>query len=201
MNYATNFELRAKAREQLGNNIFGKKWLMGLAVSFVASLIVGAASAFAGILGFLASGLLMVGLSGIYLTLARRGAETEIEFGDLFNGTKQLGDNLLLGLMYNLFISLWSLLFVIPGIVKSYSYRMVYYIKNDHPEYDWKACIDESRRMMNGHKWRLFTLHLSFLGWIIVGSLCFGIGTLWVTPYMQAAEANFYEDLQKGVQG
>ena len=66
-------------------------------------------------------------------------------------------------------------------------------IKLDHPDYGWKACIDESRRLMDGHKWEKFVLDLSFLGWIIVGSLCLGIGTLWVTPYMEAANAQFYE--------
>ena len=70
---------------------------------------------------------------------------------------------------------------------------MAYYIKLDHPDYGWKACIDASRQMMDGHKWEKFVLDLSFLGWIIVGSLCLGVGTLWVTPYMEAANAQFYE--------
>ena len=91
------------------------------------------------------------------------------------------------------FIFLWSLLFVIPGIVKMYAYSMAYYIKLDHPDYGWKACIDESRQLMDGHKWEKFVLDLSFLGWIIVGSLCLGVGTLWVTPYMEATNAQFYE--------
>lgn len=74
-----------------------------------------------------------------------------------------------------------------------YAYSMAYYIKLDHPDYGWKACIDESRRLMDGHKWEKFVLDLSFLGWIIVGSLCLGVGTLWVTPYMEATNAQFYE--------
>ena len=192
MNYASNSELRARAREQLGGNIFGKTWLMALLVLLIGSAIVGLGSTFV-VVGFLLHGLIMVGVAGIFLSLKRRGSE--IELGDMFNGTKQLTDNLLLGLMYNLFIMLWTMLFVIPGIVKSYAYRMAYYIKNDHPEYNWQQCIDESRKMMNGHKWRLFTLDFSFIGWMILGSLCFGVGTLWVNAYMKAAEANFYMDM------
>ena len=77
--------------------------------------------------------------------------------------------------------------------MKAYSYSMAYYIKLDHPDYGWNACISASRQLMNGHKWEKFVLDLSFLGWIIVGALCLGVGTLWVTPYMEAANAQFYE--------
>ena len=78
-------------------------------------------------------------------------------FQDDFGGT------FLIGLMTSLFTFLWSLLFVIPGIVKMYAYSMAYYIKLDHPDYGWKACIDESRQLMDGHKWEKFVLDLMFL--------------------------------------
>lgn len=116
------------------------------------------------------------------------------QLGDMFRGFQDdFGGTFLIGLMTSLFTFLWSLLFVIPGIVKMYAYSMAYYIKLDHPDYGWKACIDESRQLMDGHKWEKFVLDLSFLGWIIVGSLCLGVGTLWVTPYMEATNAQFYE--------
>ena len=94
--------------------------------------------------------------------------------------------------MMNLFIILWSLLFVIPGIVKSYSYYMMGYILTDHPEMGWKEAIEESKRMMQGHKMDLFVLHLSFLGWILLSCLTLGILLIYVVPYMQQTEANFY---------
>ena len=97
--------------------------------------------------------------------------------------------------MQAIFIFLWSLLFIIPGIVKSYSYAMCMYVKSDHPDYDWRACLDTSRQLMQGNKWRLFVLDLSFIGWYIVGAMVVGIGTLWVTPYHQATRAQFYEAL------
>ena len=121
----------------------------------------------------------------------RRGEE--MPYVTLFDGFSFAGKIILLSIVQYIFIFLWSLLFVIPGIVKAYAYSMAYYIKLDHPDYGWKACIDESRRLMDGHKWEKFVLDLSFLGWIIVGSLCLGIGMLWVTPYMEAANAQFYE--------
>lgn len=117
----------------------------------------------------------------------------QAQFEDLFSAFDIFGSAFVLNLLIALKVFAWSLLFVIPGIVKMYAYSMAYYIKLDHPDYGWKACIDESRRLMDGHKWEKFVLDLSFLGWIIVGSLCLGVGTLWVTPYMEATNAQFYE--------
>ena len=117
----------------------------------------------------------------------------QAQFDDLFSAFDIFGSAFVLNLLIALKVFAWSLLFVIPGIVKAYSYSMAYYIKLDHPDYGWNACITASRQLMDGHKWEKFVLDLSFLGWIIVGSLCLGVGTLWVTPYMEAANAQFYE--------
>jgi uncharacterized membrane protein len=74
---------------------------------------------------------------------------------------------------------------------------MAPYIKYDHPEYSWKRCLDESKAMMKGYKWKLFCLDLSFIGWNIVGMLCFIVGMYWVLPYTKAAQVCFYEELKK----
>ena len=103
---------------------------------------------------------------------------------------------MLLGLMASLFVFLWSMLFIIPGIIKAFSYSMAPYIRADHPEYTWRQCLDESIRITNGHKMRIFLLELSFIGWYIVGALALGIGTLWVEPYMQASLASYYESIR-----
>ena len=190
-----NSVFRAKAREQLGGGIFKSNWLMALVICLLNSVLISVASSFLGILGFMMEGFLAFGLAYVFLSLVR-GQKATVEIGDMFAGGKNLGSVIVLGLIKNIFIALWSLLFVIPGIVKSYSYAMTYYIRYDHPEYDWKACITESRKMMKGHKWRLFCLDFSFIGWYIVGSLLCGIGLLWVAPYAQAARANFYDDLK-----
>jgi len=66
----------------------------------------------------------------------------------------------------------------------------------DHPEYNWSQCISESKRLMSGHKGELFVLQLSFLGWILVGILCLGVGTLWVSAYAYATTALYYQHLK-----
>jgi uncharacterized membrane protein len=93
------------------------------------------------------------------------------------------------------------MLFVIPGIVKSYAYSMSYYVSLDHPEFSSTECIDESQRLMDGHKWELFCLDLSFIGWYILGSLCLGVGILWVYTYHEQARAQFYHELVMRSQG
>ena len=189
----SSYEFRARAREALGGGIFAKNWLLALVVHLVYSVIYGAASSFITIVAVIINGALMVGLAGVFMTLIR--TKEEIKFEQMFDGFKDFSGNLLLGLMQYLYIFLWTLLFIIPGIVKSYSYSMCFYIKNDHPEYSWRQCIDESRKLMNGNKWKLFCLDFSFIGWIIVGVLACGIGVLWVYPYQMAARAAFYNEL------
>ena len=82
------------------------------------------------------------------------------------------------------------------SIVKTYAYSMAYYVKRDNPTYNWKQCLDESQCIMKGNKWKLFCLQFSFIGWAIVCVFTFGIGYLWLAPYMNAATANFYENVK-----
>lgn len=104
----------------------------------------------------------------------------------------------------SLFIFLWSLLFLIPGLIKSYSYSQAYLIYKDYRDHSENEkisavnCITESRELMDGHKGRLFALDLSFIGWYILGLLTLGIGFLWITPYTTAARTAFYNDLVAG---
>lgn len=190
-----NSVFRANARAQLGGNIFANNWLMALVVCLIQSLILGIGSSLAGVVAILVGGLLAFGLARVFLQLVR-GQKDKVDIADLFCGTDEFGSLIVLNLLVGLFTFLWTLLFIIPGIVKSYAYSMAFYIKHDHPEYDWKQCMDESQRYMSGHKWQLFCLDFSFIGWILLGALCCGIGTLWVVPYQNAARANFYENLK-----
>lgn len=98
--------------------------------------------------------------------------------------------------MMTLFIMLWSLLFIIPGIIKSFSYAMMPYIMMDDPNKTWKEALAESKQMMNGHKWDFFVLIMSFFGWILLVALTWGILIVYAGPYMQQAEANFYRALK-----
>ena len=192
----TRQEIKARAKDQLGNNLFCNAWLFAVLACFIFSVICSAAgSIIVGIGAVIVTGPLSFGLNYLFLKQARD--NQPMELGDLFKGfSEDFSQNLLIGLMTAIFAALWSLLLIVPGIVKAYSYAMVYYIKADHPEYNWRQCIAESQAMMNGHKMDLFIMDLSFIGWMIVGSLCLGVGTLWVSAYMEAARAHFYESIQ-----
>lgn len=188
-------ELRARARKNLGGNIFANAWLFALLAILISGAVLSAAS-FTVIGAILLGGPIAYALSKFLLILTRsEGQKTSL--ATLLDGFKDdFGGTIVLFLLEMVYIFLWSLLLVIPGIVKKYSYSMAQFIKVDHPEYTATQCLDESRKMMNGHKWKLFCLELSFIGWMIVGSLCFGVGSLWVSAYMSAAEASFYEELK-----
>ncbi|MBE5921607.1 MAG: DUF975 family protein [Lachnospiraceae bacterium] len=98
----------------------------------------------------------------------------------------------------NLYIFLWGLLFIIPGIVKSYEYRMVPYLLADDPNLSGDEAFRISREMMNGNKWSAFVLDLSFLGWTLLSSITFGIvGVFYVEPYIRATDAELYLKLKE----
>ena len=188
--------LRAKAREMLGGNLFAAPWLYPLLVCLIVSAINGLASAI--VVGTLiVAGPLSVGSAFYFLNVARKKENASSDIGAMLKPvSNDAGGTIILGLLTALFTALWAMLFIIPGIVKSFSYAMAPYIKADHPEYTATQALDESRRIMKGHKWHLFCLNLSFIGWMIVGALACGIGTLWVAPYMSAAQAAFYEEIK-----
>lgn len=99
-------------------------------------------------------------------------------------------------LLGTLFIILWCLLLIIPGIIKAYAYAMVPYIAEDNPELGPRDCLKRSEGLMYGHKMDLFILHLSFIGWILLGFLSLGIGLLWVAPWIEMTQIRFYEELK-----
>lgn len=95
-------------------------------------------------------------------------------------------------LLTKVFIFLWTLLLIIPGIIKSYAYRMVPYILADNPNIGVMEAINLSNEMTKGHKFDIFVLDLSFIGWYLLGSLALGIGVLFVMPYENATNAELY---------
>lgn len=162
----------------------------------VAFLVMGALTAvlaFTAVGSLLIAGPLSFGFTIIVLRIVR-GEKPEI--GDLFKGFNDFVRAFLLFLINAVFIALWSLLFVIPGIIKRYSYSMSYFILKDNPELSANEARKESMRLMKGNKWRLFCLDFSFIGWLLLCGLTFGILTLWVSPYMEVAHAEFYESIK-----
>lgn len=98
-------------------------------------------------------------------------------------------------LLRTLYVFLWTLLLVIPGIIASYSYAMTDYILAEEPHLSASEAIERSKTLMEGNRWRLFCLHLSFIGWDILCVFTFGIGYLWLTPYKRVAIADFYREI------
>lgn len=99
---------------------------------------------------------------------------------------------LLTMLLRDVYLVLWFLLLIIPGIVKSYSYRMVPYILADNPNIGYSRAIELSNQMTNGEKWNMFVLDLSFIGWYLLGIIALGIGILFVQPYYDSTESQLY---------
>lgn len=138
-------------------------------------------------------GPLIVAISGVALK-ALKGEPYEVK--NMFDGFSNFTNTFLLYILNGVFIALWSLLFYIPGIVKSLSYSMSYFIMAEDPNITQAEARKLSMQMMNGNKWRLFCLQFSFIGWCFLGAFTFGILYLWIIPYMQTATAAFYEDLK-----
>ena len=98
--------------------------------------------------------------------------------------------------MKNLYIFLWSLLFIIPGIIKAYRYRMIPYILSEDPALSANQAIELSLRMTDGELGAMFALDLSFIGWYLLGMLACGVGVLFVNPYVEATWAQLYLQLR-----
>ena len=184
------FELRRRARASLGMNVFGSLWLLSVLATIIASAMLSAASyVVVGVL--ILMGPVSVGLATVRLRLAR--GEGQVDLGNLFVGfTQDFTGNLLIGLVVTLKTFLWSLLFIVPGIIASYRYALAPYLMAENPDMGVMEAIARSKELMNGSKWRLFCLQLSFIGWNLLCVLTLGIGYLWLTPYQNAAEAAFY---------
>lgn len=137
---------------------------------------------------------LQIGQKKTYLKNVQ-GEETGLKY--LMAGFSNYGNSISLCILRNFFALLWSFLFFIPGIIKLLSYSMAPYILAENPEISALEAINLSKRMMDGHKWELFTLYLSFFWWILLCSLTFGLAGIYVGPYIEATVANFYIELKK----
>lgn len=128
----------------------------------------------------------------------RRGREDSVNEMLAAGFKEDYGRVLGISLLRAVFICLWALLLIVPGIIKAYAYSMTAYIAEDNPELGPKECLDQSQAMMQGHKMELFILDLSYIGWILLGFVSFGIGFLWISPWMEMAHIRFYEELKDG---
>ena len=214
----TSSELRRIARENLTGN-WGISVGTALVAAILGGLITGGASglnfrfgadsakdvgflgyilpiaSFAGLLGlasFLIGGVVELGYAKFLL---KQHDKKELRFADLFSQFDRFGTGFAQKFLRILYEFLWALLFIIPGIVKSFSYAMTPFILEDHPEMTASEAINASKKLMDGHKMDLFILSLTFIGWEILACLTLGIGFLFLNPYMNAAYAAFYRDI------
>ncbi|UOF90986.1 DUF975 family protein [Fodinisporobacter ferrooxydans] len=141
-------------------------------------------------------GALTLGSNSLYLKITKdekASVRTIFSFFSNFNSYKKA---IIYNLLMGLYFILWSLLLIIPGIIKSFSYAMSSYILIEEPHLTANQAITKSRQMMDGYKWKLFCLYLSFAGWFILSILTVGIGFLWLIPYYQTSIACFYNDIK-----
>ena len=189
-------ELKSKAKEQIKGKI---------GILFLITLIIGGLSAIIGgllslipVVGSIAAAIITpafsLSLIRVYLMVIRY---EEVSVKDSFCGLKDFWGAFQVAFFVGLFTFLWSLLFFIPGIIKSLSYSMALYIYADDPTKRPLDCIKESQKITDGHKAELFVLSLSFIGWMMLGCVTFGLAYIWVAPYMNATFANAYEELRE----
>ena len=216
----TSSELRRVARENLSGN-----WGISVGVALVAAILGGTIAGFgsnvnfninedtirnlppffwtvllpvvsvAGLLGivsFIIGGVVELGYAQFLL---KQHDKKELQFSDLFSQFDRFGTGFAQQFLRILYTTLWTLLFIIPGIVKSLSYAMTPFILEDHPEMTASEAIKASMKLMDGHKMDLFILGLSFIGWSLLACLTMGIGYLFLTPYINAAYAAFYRNI------
>lgn len=120
---------------------------------------------------------------------------TEARFATLFSYMRFWKVAIITRIVRTLYIVLWTLLFIIPGIIASYNYALTDYILAENPELTTKEALELSKKMMYGHRFRLFCLEFSFIGWAFLCVLSLGIGLIWLMPYTEAAKAAFYRDV------
>ena len=189
-NISMNFNVAGQTIKSIGTNggvdsEVGAFILASLPIIIIASL-------FAAVIYFVLGSFIGVGYAKFNLNLVDK---KNAAFETLFEYFSHWKTTTIARLLRALYVFLWSLLFIIPGIVAGFSYAMTDYILAEDPELTADEAISQSKSIMMGNKWRFFCLQFSFIGWDILATLAFGIGHLWLTPYKQAAYTAFYREV------
>jgi uncharacterized membrane protein len=186
-----NSVLMAQARESLHG-----KWGLAIGTSIVYLLVLIPIQLIP-FLGFIASilitGPMAVGLAIFALSISRK---KDARVGQLFEGFEKFGVSVGAYLLQAIFVILWMLLLIIPGIIAALSYALTFYIIAENDSIGPLEAITKSKEMMQGNKWKLFCLGCRFLGWALLCILTLGIGLLWLMPYMMVSFAKFYDDVK-----
>lgn len=149
---------------------------------------------FVSVMVWLLSVVLLAG-HALYHLGVRRGEE--MGYSTLFDGFSFVGKVILLQLLISVFVTLWSLLFVIPGIIAAYRYRFALYNLCENPEIGVMEALSLSSRQTQGYKIDLFVLDLSFFGWALLSALTLGIGNIWLTPYITQTDLGYFRQIKQ----
>lgn len=152
-----------------------------------------ASSIFTSFSSFIVSALLELGNLSFYLKISRN---EETSYKELFSKTKLFMPYIAITVLTAVFVMLWSILFIIPGIIAAVGYSMVNYIIIDNPNMEAMEVLKQSKKLMNGHKWEFFCLQLSFIGWHLLAACTFGLLYFYVIPYINVTTANYYNYLK-----
>ena len=193
-----NKDLMLDARESLRG-----KWGLGIkyiSLTWLLFIVINSIP----VLGIILGGAFLLGIHKFVLSFVRSSKKiSDVDPNKVFVSNKsfldygfsRFGTSIGTNVLSSVFIFLWSILLVIPGIIATYSYSMVWFILSDNENIGPLEALNKSKEMMNGYKWKLFCLHLRFFGWYILSILSFGIGLLWFFPYVTVTMANFYNDI------
>ena len=186
-----NVVLMQMARESLVG-----KWGLAIGTFVLYSLIAGSIQSIpiVGVItSLIISGPFEIGIAFFSLSISRN---QDAKLEQIFQGFNNFGTALGAYLLMILFILLWTLLLIIPGIIAAISYSMTFYILADDNSIGAMDAMDKSKKMMDGYKWKSFCLGLRFFGWSLLCILTLGIGFLWLMPYAQVSMAKFYDDVK-----
>lgn len=186
-----NLVLMQQARESLKGN-----WALAIGTFVVYGLItsaVGSLEAPYSMVSLLVGGPFALGLASFSLNLSREG---DARLEQIFLGFNRFPTALGAYLLMLLYITLWALLLIIPGIIAGLSYSMTFYILSDNTEIRAEEALRISKKMMDGYKLKLFYLWLRFFGLSLLCILTLGIGFLWLIPFIHVSMAKFYDDIK-----
>ena len=185
-------ELKEQAKAQLKGNL-GMLFLCSLIIVLI-SAACGAIPVVGAIASIILSPPLALGLTMVYLNVTY-GDKADVS--TVFDGFKTFGTSIVLNILMSIFTFLWSLLLIIPGIIKGISYSMSFYILAENPDMSATDALNESKAIMEGHKMDYFVLTLSFIPWFLLMMITFGLAGIYVVPYMTLTITNFYHNIKR----
>lgn len=186
-----NSEIRAEARRALQGN-WGNLAVMYLILACITGIVSGLTNFIFAPLSILVSAPFELGLVLVMFRILNR---EQYRIEDIFEGFRDFSRAAVAGLLIMLYVFLWMLLLIIPGIIAAMAYSQTFFILADNKNISASDAMRMSKEMMEGHKWELFFLLLSFIGWAILCAFTFGIGYLFLAPYVSMSRAVYYRTL------